>query len=299
MIKFIHRVYLFFKNKIYGFYSDETFIKKVYNKRFNRKLNLDNPKYFTEKIQWLKLNDRKPIKSILADKFLVKMEISKIIDQSHLIPTLWAGINVEDIPFNKLPNQYIIKTNNSSGTNIIVSKNNYSIYKGEKIEYNENYIRKKVAVVLKKNGYDYGREWEYKNISPMIIIEELIKDSSGNQILNDIKVHCFNGKVKIIQCISDRIEGVKENFFDESWNELDFYYFSDKKAKINKPFNLHEIIELAETLAKGFIYVRVDLYSVNNRIYFGEMTFHPAAGFMNFVPNDWDAKLGELIKINL
>jgi hypothetical protein len=143
------------------------------------------------------------------------------------------------------------------------------------------------------NYYYPSREWEYKKIKPCIIVEKLLQDESKNDILNDYKIHCFNGKPLYIQTIFDRNTEVKEDWYDINWNLLDVYYFSPIKKHIPKPKVLNELLKLSAILSKDFSYVRVDLYISQNKIYFGELTFHPYGGFMKFRPQEFDKILGD------
>tara|TARA_X000000950_G_scaffold91466_2_gene115153 strand:+ start:8993 stop:9916 length:924 start_codon:yes stop_codon:yes gene_type:complete len=294
MIKrLFHFLKLFLTNLIW---SDRIYISRKYLQKVGVKLNLKNPKTFTSKIQWLKLNDKNPIYSKCADKYLVRDFVEKKIGKKYLIPLITSSKNADKINFNKLPKKYIIKCNHGSGMNIIVKNNKMNKF-DEWEDFDEKKIKKILKAWMRKNFYHINREWEYKNITRRVVIEELIYDESGNDGLNDYKFHCFNGKPMYIQTFFNRIEGVKENWFDTKWNLIDLYYLSSVKADVKKPKNLNQLLQIAKKLSEEFNYVRVDLYTTNNNIYFGELTFRPYGGFMNFVSKRWDKILGDLLNL--
>jgi len=269
--------------------SDEKFIQNKYKKYFNKKVNLKNPESFTEKIQWLKLNDKKDIYTQCADKYLVRGYVESKIGSEYLIPLLFVTENSKDINKENIPNFSIIKTNHDSGGTFIIENKNI---------INFETIQKELKERLNKNFYYLSREWEYKNIKPKIIVEKLLNDDSGNKQLNDYKIYCFHGKPKFIQTIFDRGIDTKEDWYDTDWNQVNVYYFSKNKKYIKKPVLFEELLKISETLAQDFPYVRVDLYISNNRIYFGELTFRPYGGFMKFVPESFDLELGKYLDLN-
>ncbi|MEM3509367.1 MAG: ATP-grasp fold amidoligase family protein [Nitrososphaerota archaeon] len=268
---------------------DKIYIQIKYEDIFGFKPNLINPQRFTEKIQWLKLNDRRDIYTICADKYLVRNYVKEKIGSKHLIPLVFVTDNSLDITENNLPDYpVILKTNHDSGKNfVILNKKEVDFIK----------LRKELHKKMKRNHYYLNREWEYKNIKPKIIIEKLLKDDSGNTLLNDYKIHCFNGKPLFIQTIFDRGIETKEDWFDINWNPLDVYYFSPIKKHPKKPLLLNELLRVAQKLSEEFIYVRVDLYISNGQVYFGELTFRPAGGFMKFKPDFFDFELGKYLSL--
>lgn len=282
-----------FKAKIV---SDKRYILSQYKSVFGVDLNLKDPKTFTEKIQWLKLNDRNHLYTVCADKFKVRDFVKARIGDEYLIPLLYATNKPESIPFDKLPSEYIIKTNHTSGYNMIC-KDGMVHFFSRTYGFDKKNVVKILRKWLRKNVFYQNREWEYKNIPPKVIVEELLHDESNNDMLNDYKIHCFNGKPRFIQTLFDRSEGIKENWFDTEWSPIDLYYYSKERKQISKPDNLSELLEVAQKLSKEFNYVRVDLYSVNGKVLFGELTFHPYGGFMKFEPQIWNEKLGELLVI--
>lgn len=269
--------------------SDRKFIQKVYKKYLGREIDLKNPKLFTEKIQWLKLNDRRDLYTQCADKYLVRNYIESKIGSAYLIPLLFVSKRYKDIKIEDLPNiPFIIKTTHDSGGTFLVQDIN---------KFNFKSIRREIKERLNKNFYLTNREWEYKNIRPRIIIEELLKDDSGNKQLNDYKIYCFHGEPKFIQTIFDREIETKEDWYDTDWNLLDVSYYSTNKKNIKKPKLLKELLKIAKILSEDFPYVRVDLYISNEQIYFGELTFRPYGGFMKFKPESFDLELGKYLDL--
>lgn len=293
LTKPIRFILTFYKSRIM---SDRAFIKSQYRRVFGVNPNLKNPDSFTEKMQWLKLYDKNPLYPICADKYKVRDFVKERIGEDFLIPLLYATDQPKNIPFDKLPAEYIIKTNHTSGYNMMYKNGKISFF-GKDYKFDKTQIITILDQWLDKNVFYQNREWEYKDIPPKILIEELLHDESNNELLNDYKIHCFNGKPCYIQTIFDRNEGVKENWFDTDWKPVDLYYFSANKKQIEKPGNLSELLNVAEKLAKGFNYVRVDLYSINKKILFGELTFHPYSGLMKFQPQEWDTVLGKLLTL--
>lgn len=282
----------------YRLISDETFVKKHFRSKLGFDLDLKNPVSFAEKIQWLKLNDRNPLYTLCADKYLVRDFIKDNIGEEYLIPIIYSTDNPKTINFSKLPRKYIIKTNHASGTNVVVL-NDMMFYKGDWCVFNKNKIINYYKKCLKLNVFYTSREWEYKNIKPLILIEELLSDDSGNSMLSDYKIHCFKGQPLYVQTIHDRECEVKETWYDTDWNDLDCYYFSKIKNVVDKPQNLTQMLDVAKKLSQQFNYVRVDLYSIDEKIYFGELTFHPYSGGMNFVPSKWNKIIGDKITLDI
>lgn len=270
--------------------NDVTYINKLYKNILGKDLNIDSPESFTEKLQWLKLNDRNDLYTLCADKFMVRNYVEKRIGSQYLIPLYYYTENFRDICIEKLPKEPVIikTTHDSGGTFIVTNKNSTNIKK----------IQKELSIRMKKNFFYLYREWEYKNIKPMIIVEKLLSDSNNNSSLNDYKIHCFNGKPKFIQTIFDRGISTKEDWFDTEWNQIDVYYFSPTKKHTQKPSLLNELLYVAEKLSQDFPYVRVDLYIANNKVYFGELTFRPYGGFMKFKPSSFDYELGRYLKLS-
>lgn len=272
----------------FNFLSDEKYLKLKYYIYFNKKLDLDNPKTFNEKMQWLKLYNREDIYTTMVDKYEVKKYVSKIIGEEYIIPTIGIYNKFEDIDFENLPDQFVIKcTHDSGGIVICKSKKDLNIAKTKKI----------INKYLKRKYYCIHREWPYKNVKPRIIIEKYVEDKN-NKSMRDYKFFCFNGEAKYCLVCSDRETELKETFFDLNWNKTEFKRPNhDIDLTIEKPKNYDLMIQLANTLSKNILFVRIDFYEINGQVYFGEITFYPASGFTKFEPEEWDYKLGKLINL--
>lgn len=271
--------------------SDELYLKLLYWDRFKKRLNLNDPKSFNEKLQWLKLYDRNPEYTRLVDKHEAKRVIADKIGDKYIIPTLGVWERFDDIDFNSLPNQFVLKCTHDSGSLVIVR---------DKASFDKMLAKKKLEKSLRQNYYYPAREWPYKNVKPKIIAEKYMS-TQMNQELNDYKFMCFNGKCQMCFTCTERYSSdeVKVTFFDLDWNELPFERYHKKSiVPISKPNKLAEMVRLAEKLAKNIDFVRVDFYEIENEIYFGEMTFYPGSGLEPFQPEKWDNILGEKIVLS-
>ena len=257
-----------------------------YAKHMHRPLSLDYPQTFNEKIQWLKLYDSTPIKTRLADKYLVRDWVKEKIGEKYLIPLLGVYDKFEDINFDNLPNQFVIKCNHGCGYNIIVK---------DKSTLNLAEVKTKLAKWMNENfAFKCGCELHYRDIPPKITIEKYMQDESGE--LRDYKFMCFNGAIELILLDSDRYSGHKRNIYDKNWTLQAFSDFPNIKENIEAPKKLELMKTLAQALSKDFNFVRVDFYVVNDEIYFGEITFTPGSGTLKF-PNYINLKLGKMIKL--
>lgn len=256
----------------------------------DKKLNLDNPKTFNEKLQWLKLYDRKPEYTKMVDKYEAKKYIADLIGEEYVIPTLGVYDKFEDIDFSKLPNQFVIKCTHDSG-GLVICK--------DKAKLNVEEAREKINKSLKRKYYKFGREWPYKNVKPRIIIEKYMEDDKTHQLI-DYKIFNFNGMPKYIQLDFNRFQGHQRQMFDIDWKECEFMfvYKNIEKTKIDKPNKLKEMIELAKILSKDIPFLRTDFYIVNEKVYIGELTFYPESGFGKFTPEEWDLKLGNMLDVS-
>lgn len=285
--------YRFYVNDTHGFYntlSDEKYLKKRYRIKFGKSLNLVNPQTFNEKIQWLKLYDHNPNYPNMVDKIEAKKIVSDKIGCYYTIPTFGVWDNFEDIEFESLPNQFVLKCSHDSGGIIICrNKENFDLQKAKKI----------IKTSLSKNYYLRGREWPYKQIEPRILAEMYLQDNDTEE-LKDYKFMCFNGTVKCCFVCSERFSsnGLHVTFFDREWNRMPFTrHYPQSKMDIPKPKQLKEMISIAEELSCNIPFVRIDLYDVNDRIYFGEYTFFPGSGFEEFTPEKWDTIIGKWIDL--
>ena len=252
--------------------------------------DLKNPKTFNEKMQWLKLNDRSSMHTIAADKYLARNFISEIIGEEYLIPLEFQTYNSCDITSENLPDfPCIIKTNHDCGGTLIVqdkSKVNWSD--------TQHFFQKR----LQKNYFYYGREPQYKYIKSRIIIEKLLLDKTGN-IPYDYKVYCFNGKAKMIAVDKDRGKPTKSrNWYDINWKKENiFWNTGGDDSIIAKPESFNSLIDLSEKIAEKFIFVRVDWFELEGKLFIGELTHHPGSGFVKFEPEKWDRVLGDFLKL--
>ncbi len=270
--------------------SDKLYLKCLFKKHMKAKQNLSDPKTFSEKLQWLKLYDRKPGYTFMADKVTVKDYIADKIGEEFIIPTIGVYNTVDEIPFDDLPEKFVIKCTHDSGSVFICDKT-----KG----VDTDYIKKELAIRLEKNFFWYGREWVYKNIKPRIIVEKFISDETGI-CPADYKFFCFNGKMEIFKVDYNRFVKHVANYYDKDFNLIEFgeaNYLPNPSIKLNLPANFNKMVDIAETLSKDLLFLRVDLYSINNRIYFGELTFYPSSGIVPFT-NEGDIVLGNLLKLN-
>ena len=278
------------KLRISRLIPDKAYLKLKYRIIFGKKLNLNNPQTFNEKLQWLKLYDRNPMYTMLTDKYEVRKYVAEVIGEEHLIPLLGVWERFEEIDFDKLPNEFVLKPTHTSG-DIFICKDK------SKVDLTE--LRKIVNKWLKREYYWFHREWPYKNIKPRIIAEKYMVDESGIE-LKDYKFMCFNGKPKILFVVSNRhLEGgLKMDFYDLDWNLLPFERHYKRSGKVMpKPRSFNKMIEIAEKLSQGIPFVRVDLYEVDGHPYFGELTFYPGAGFEEFTPEEWDYIIGSWLQL--
>lgn len=288
---FVQTVYWKFQPaKILHHISPKFAIKTLYRICCGKKLNLKNPSTFNEKIQWLKLYDSTPLKTELSDKHLVKQWVADKIGDEYLIPTLGVWDRFEDIDFTKLPEKFVLKATHGSGMNIIVPDKSTLDYADAK---------KKFDVWLKRNLGYHSLELNYINIKPRIIAEEYLENSGGN--LFDYKIWCYHGVPKYIHYIGERANNeTKEIFFDTNWTKLacNSGTYPPFSAEIPKPARLNELFEIASMLAKGFTFVRVDFYVLNDGSFkFGEMTFYPGSGYYAWNGEGCDGQMGTGINL--
>lgn len=270
---------------------DKLYVELEYRKHQGKFPDLQNPQTFNEKLQWLKLHDRQPIYTRLADKYEAKKYVAGIIGEKYVIPTLGVWEKCEDIDFAQLPKQFVLKcTHDSAG--VIIVKN--------KREMNKEQTRTKLQSCLSRNFFYSGREWPYKNIPPRIIAESYIEDNKLKE-LRDYKFFCFHGDVKCFKVDFDRFIDHRANYYDANGNLMDYGETicpPKPSANIELPENIIEMKALAQKLSNGIPFVRVDFYSVNGKIYFGELTFFPDSGFGRFTNSYQDAEMGSWLDLS-
>lgn len=273
---------------------DKCYLSLKYYKEFGRFPNWKNPQTFSEKLQWLKLYDRKPEYTTMVDKYAVKKYVADIIGEKYVIPTLGLWDRPEDIEWDKLPNQFVLKTTHGGGN------------EGVAICYNKStFDRQKAISLLNKDLrtdlYVVWREWPYKNVPKRIVAEKYIEPNPETNDLSDYKFFCFDGKVKGLFVATERQnpnEEVKFDFFDADYNHLPFRQGHDH-AKVTppKPKNFELMKQLAEKLSKGIPHVRVDLYDLGDKVLFGELTFYHFSGLVKFEPEEWDYTIGSWLNL--
>ena len=285
----------FLVNAMHGLYKkmpDAEYLKKMYKARFKKELNLDNPQTFSEKMQWLKIHDKKDFYGILVDKYKVKQYVSKIIGSEHIIPTLGVFDSFGQIDFATLPEQFVIKcTHDSGGMAICHDKKTFDIKKA----------KRRISKYLKRDFYYLYREWPYKAAEHKIIIEKYMENNSGEGLI-DYKFYCFNGKPRFLY-ISKGLENhstARISFLNLDWTfapyeRSDFKTF-DKLPP--KPTCFDEMVMIAKKLSQGFAFIRVDLYQIDDVVYFSELTFFPCAGYMPLKNDKHDFELGNMLDIS-
>lgn len=274
-------------------FTDKVWIQIVYYHSLHKFVNFNNPVTFNEKIQWLKLYDKRKDLHFLMDKYAVREFVKKNWGEEHLFPILGVWNDPDSISFDDLPNQFVLKCNHDSGS-VYICK--------DKSSFDKKGVVKKLKRNLKHNYFYAGREYGYKFIQRKVFAEKYMVDESGYE-LKDYKVFTFGGNVQYIQVDYDRFTDHHRNFYDRNWNYVPFTtcYPTDPDRQIKKPENLDELIEAAEKLACATgnpAYLRIDLYDINNHLYFGELTFYHGSGNERFYPESYDKKLGDLINLS-
>lgn len=280
----------------HGFYnnlSDKEYISRKFFAQNGVTLDLDNPKTYNEKLQWLKIHVHEKKYIDMVDKVEVKKIIADLIGEEYVIPTLGIYSNADEIDFGNLPNQFVIKCSHASGANIICK---------DKTKLNVAKTRKILNKWLKKNWFWYGREWPYLNCPRRIIIEQFMIDeneSSTDSATTDYKFFCFGGNPKVMYISKDKSDHPRTDFFDMEFNHLPIRMKDPNSEKLpEKPIQFEKMRDLARILSKDLPHLRVDFYIFNGKIYVGELTFYHCSGFSIMKPDEWNAKLGEWIDIS-
>lgn len=274
------------------FLNDEQFTKLEYRVRTGKKLRLSNPQNYNEKVQWLKLNDHNPFYSTIVDKYAVKDYVCSVIGEQYVIKTLGVWDNFDIIDFDALPNQFVLKTTHGGGnTGVVICR--------DKNLFDLKAAKEKLEKSLKKDAYMVSREWPYKNVPRRIIAEEYKEDRRTGE-LRDYKFFCFDGEPKALFVASERQKREEPcfDFFDTEYNHLDLRC-SHPLADVppEKPESFEEMLQLAKKLSKGFPHVRVDLYDINGKPFFGELTLYHWEGLMPFFPESWNETFGNWLTL--
>lgn len=267
---------------------DKTFLKLKFRLEMGYPLNLRNPRTYNEKLQWLKLYDRRPEYTMMVDKVKAKEYVASVIGEEYIIPTLGVWERAEDVDFDSLPDKFVIKCNHNSGLGMYICR--------DKSKMDVEAVRKELSKGLKQNYYLHGREWPYKNVPRRIIAEQLLDTSSGEE-LKDYKFYCFDGVPKVMLISHGRFQGETcFDYFDMDFNLLPFQQGGPNSGlKYEKPKNFELMKELASKLSKGIPHVRIDLYDHHGKVYFGEFTFFDSSGYAPFNPKKWDDIFGDWI----
>lgn len=303
-MKFIKKIKKLFKNPrilllfivsnkhVSSLFSDKAYLKIMYSLTMKKKLNLKSPKTMNEKLQWLKLYNRKPIYTIMADKYKARDYVAEKLGEEYLIPLLGVWDDPDDIDFDKLPDKFVLKCNHNSGLGMCICK--------DKSKLDIEKVKRELKKGLKQDYYKINREWPYKDIPRKIICEKYMEDNEYGEI-KDYKIHNFNGTPKFILVCDGRFskEGLTEDFYDTNWNRLNIKRpaIPNKKVPHPKPELLDEMLRISTILAKDIPFARTDFYVINGKIYFGEITFFPASGMSKYEPEKWDDEFGSWIDL--
>lgn len=276
---------------VFNWMDDEPFIKKIFYISMGKELNIVSPKSFNEKLQWLKLYDRKPEYTIMVDKYKVRDYITEKLGGEYLIPLIGVWDSADEIDFESLPGQFVLKCNHNSGTGMCICT--------DKSKLNLKKVKRNLKKGLRENYYLIHREWPYKDVPRKIIAEQYMKSDEGG--LTDYKIHCFNGVPEFILVCRDRFSknGLTEDFFSTNWEHMPVKRPEIPQATeaIPIPEKLSEMLEIAKKLSENIPFLRVDLYCISGKIYFSELTFFPASGLKPFEPMEWDEFLGQLLQL--
>lgn len=295
LIKYILNRNIRFKvNNEHGLYSkvpDDKILKKMFKIWVGYDLNLSKPITYQEKMQWLKLHDRKDLYTIMADKIKMKDFVSQKIGEKYVVPIIACWDSPKEIEVDKLPNQFVLKCNHNSGTGMYICKDKSSMRIGT--------IKKNLEKGMKEDYFTYAREWPYKNIERKVFAEKYLENNDGSEI-TEYKVLCFEGKAKLVELILNRFKGnATQDFYTPDWVKTEIYEndIPPSDNEFVRPENLSRIIELSEILAEGIHHLRVDWYEVNGKIYVGELTFFDGGGFSLFYPQKYNEIIGSWIQL--
>lgn len=274
----------------YNSIPDGAYLSRKFQATMGYALQLDVPRTFNEKLQWLKMHDRNPAYTVMVDKHKVRDYIAEKIGAQYLIPLLGVWDAPDEIDFDALPDRFVLKCNHNSGLGMYICKDKSKLTAGQIAA-----IRRNLKKGLAQDYYLTGREWPYKDVPRKIIAEQFMKSDAGG--LTDYKVHCFGGEPRLILVCKDRFTqtGLTEDFFTPGWEHLDLRRptHPNAAAAIARPAELAEMLTLAKTLSASIPFLRVDFYIIEHKVYFSELTFFPASGFEKFVPEEWDRTLGD------
>jgi hypothetical protein len=287
MAGFIHSLFWNFVSHTYKWWPDTLWLKMIYRTRFKRSLNFDVPKSFNEKLNWLKVYDRNPLYTKLANKYEVKEYVRNKIGEEYVVPCYGVWDDFDDIDFSILPVQFVLKCTHDSGGMCICK---------DKSTLNKEEAKNKLEKTLKNNFFWWTREWPYKNVKPRILADMLLDDHTG-KVLRDYKFWCFNGTPKYMYC-TVKSDDIYENFYDMDFQPVAINHgFKRNVPEFEKPQCFDLMKSLATSLSEGIPFVRIDFFYVEGKVYFGEFTFYDWAGLRPFADYGQDLELGELIAL--
>lgn len=274
------------------FLPDDLYLMYKYAQIIGKPLNIKKPKTFCEKINWLKIHGFKQEYTQMVDKVDAKEFVASKIGIQYIIPTIAIWNSIEDIDWAILPNQFVMKCSHDSGGVVVCT---------DKKSLDRKSVISKIDKCLKKTFSKYNKEKPYEYVKPRIIVEEYLTDNHGKGDLTDFKFYCFGGNPKYCQVIRNRNTAETIDFYDMQWKHMPFIGLDPKASfgtsSVPMPQKLDEMINICQKLSAGIPFVRVDLYYVMDKVFFGEITFYPNSGFGRFIPTEWNLKLGDLIKL--
>lgn len=279
-----------FVKNFFKFLPDKVYLSLRFRFTMGYWMNWKNPVTYNEKLQWLKVYNRRNEYTKLVDKYEVKEYVKDLIGEEYVIPTLAVWDNINDIDFDQLPDQFVLKTTHSGGnTGVVICR--------DKKSFDKEDAKSKLSRSLKQDIYASLREWPYKNVCPRIIAEKFLSDNVHSDLI-DYKFYCFDGEPKVLVVATGRNVNLCFDYYDMEFNHLPFRQGGPNSPyPIKKPRILDEMIKLAAKLSKGMPHVRIDMFCVNSRIYFGEYTFFDSSGMAKFDPEEWDYNFGRFIKL--
>lgn len=275
----------------YDHLPDKEYVQMMYPLIMKKQINLENPKTFNEKIQWLKLYDHRPEYTMLVDKYKVREYIAENFGEQYLIPLLGEWDDPEEIDFAVLPEKFVLKCNHNSGLGMCICR--------DKSKLNIEKVRIELRKGLKEDFYLKGREWPYKNVPRKILCEKYMTDRDKTELV-DYKVHNFNGIPQFILVCSNRFseDGLHEDFYTIDWEKMPVKRpEAPTTEEIKKPLNLQRMLEISKQISAGYPFMRTDFYEINGKLYFGEITLYPASGWDEFEPDEYDMIFGNMLTL--
>lgn len=288
MKQLLWNMYVWVRNAIGKYLSDETYIKWVYRINNGEKLNLDNPQTFNEKLNWIKLFDRNPQYTRMADKYEAKEFVSNRLGTTdYTVPCLGVFNSFDEIDFDKLPDRFVLKTTfDSSGVFVVRDKS----------KFDKENAKNRIAKSMKSDYFIASREWPYKNIPHRLIVDQFLDNHTEHE-LTDYKFWCFNGEPKVVY-VTNKGANICENFYDMNWDVLDINHgFPRHQPEFSKPEAFEEMRELARKISYGVPFLRVDFFYIEGKVWFGECTFFDWGGMRSFKSKEWDKKLGSWLTL--